>query len=130
MTCINNWFKIEHDICNNIIITFNHATSDEDFDYYLQYYRNMYNSKKIVRVVFDCRNIINISMKNIYKKIILMKIMKPIHETYLDKFYIIISSQYMKSVINFAFSIVKPVSEYEILDILPFSRDPLLVDHV
>ena len=115
---MNDWFNIT-DVSDNIIITFNHTTSDKDFDYYLDYYRNIYNSKKNIKVVFDCRNITNISIKNIYKKIILMKIMKPTHQKYLDKFYIIISSQYMKSIINFAFSIVKPVSEYEILDSLP-----------
>ena len=48
-----------------------------------------------------------------------MKTMQPTHKIYLDKFYIIVSSRYMQSVINFAFSVVKPVSEYEILDTLP-----------
>jgi hypothetical protein len=115
---MNDWFNIT-DVSDNIIITFNHTTTDKDFDYYLDYYKNIYNSNKNVRVVFDCRNIIYISIKNIYKKIVLMKIMQPIHQRYLDKFYIIVSSEYMKSIINFAFSVVKPVSEYEILDTLP-----------
>ena len=115
---MNDWFNITH-ASDNIIITFNHTTTDKDFDYYLDYYRNIYNSKKNIKVVFDCRNIIYISIRNIYKKIVLMKIMQPIHQIYLDKFYIIISSEYMKSIINFAFSVVKPVSECEILDTLP-----------
>ena len=116
---MNDWFKIDYDISDNIVITFNKSTSNEDFDNYLDYYKNLYNSKKHVKVVFDCRNITYISIKNIYKKIILMKMMQSIHQKYLDKFYMIISSQYMKSIINYAFTVVKPVSEYEILDTLP-----------
>ena len=121
MTTKNDWFKVYKDNSNNVIITFNRITSNEDFDHYLDYYRNIYNSKTNMKVVFDCRNITYISIKNIYKKVILMKIMQPIHEKYLDKFYLVVTTQYMKSIINFAFSIVKPVSEYEILDTIPSS---------
>ena len=54
---MNDWFNIT-DVSDNIIITFNHTTTDRDFDYYLDYYRNIYNSNKNVRVVFDFRNFI------------------------------------------------------------------------
>ena len=114
----NNWFSIA-DISDNIIITFNSTTNNVEFEEYLNYYKKIYDSQKHIEVVFDCRNIIYISIENICKKIVLMKTMQPTHKIYLDKFYIIVSSRYMQSVINFAFSVVKPVSEYEILDTLP-----------
>ncbi len=114
----NNWFSIT-DISDNIIITFNSTTNNQEFEEYLNYYKKIYDSQKHIEVVFDCRNIIYISIENICKKIVLMKTMQPTHKIYLDKFYIIVSSRYMQSVINFAFSVVKPVSEYEILDTLP-----------
>jgi len=114
----NNWFSIA-DISDNIIITFNSTTNNQEFEEYLNYYKKIYDSQKHIEVVFDCRNIIYISIENICKKIVLMKTMQPTHKIYLDKFYIIVSSRYMQSVINFAFSVVKPVSEYEILDTLP-----------
>ena len=114
----NNWFSTT-DISDNIIITFNSTTSNQEFEEYLNYYKKIYDSQKHIEVVFDCRNIIYISIENICKKIVLMKTMQPTHKIYLDKFYIIVSSRYMQSVINFAFSLVKPVSEYEILDTLP-----------
>ena len=114
----NNWFSTT-DISDNIIITFNSTTNNQEFEEYLNYYKKIYDSQKHIEVVFDCRNIIYISIENICKKIVLMKTMQPIHKIYLDKFYIIVSSRYMQTVINFAFSVVKPVSEYEILDTLP-----------
>ena len=114
----NNWFSIT-DISDNIIITFNSTTNNQEFEEYLNYYKKIYDSQKHIEVVFDCRNIIYISIENICKKIVLMKTMQPTHKIYLDKFYIIVSSRYMQAVINFAFSVVKPVSEYEILDTLP-----------
>ncbi len=114
----NNWFSTT-DISDNIIITFNSTTNNQEFEEYLNYYKKIYDSQKHIEVVFDCRNIIYISIENICKKIVLMKTMQPTHKIYLDKFYIIVSSRYMQSVINFAFSVVKPVSEYEILDTLP-----------
>ena len=114
----NNWFSIT-DISDNIIITFNSTTNNQEFEEYLNYYKRIYDSQKHIEVVFDCRNIIYISIENICKKIVLMKTMQPTHKIYLDKFYIIVSSRYMQTVINFAFSVVKPVSEYEILDTLP-----------
>lgn len=114
----NNWFSTT-DISDNIIITFNSTTNNLEFEEYLNYYKKIYDSQKHIEVVFDCRNIIYISIENICKKIVLMKTMQPTHKIYLDKFYIIVSSRYMQSVINFAFSVVKPVSEYEILDTLP-----------
>jgi len=114
----NNWFSIT-DISDNIIITFNSTTNNQEFEEYLNYYKKIYDSQKHIEVVFDCRNIIYISIENICKKIVLMKTMQPTHKIYLDKFYIIVSSRYMQTVINFAFSVVKPVSEYEILDTLP-----------
>jgi len=114
----NNWFSTT-DISDNIIITFNSTTNNVEFEEYLNYYKKIYDSQKHIEVVFDCRNIIYISIENICKKIVLMKTMQPTHKIYLDKFYIIVSSRYMQSVINFAFSVVKPVSEYEILDTLP-----------
>ena len=114
----NNWFSTT-DISDNIIITFNSTTNNVEFEEYLNYYKKIYDSQKHIEVVFDCRNIIYISIENICKKIVLMKTMQPTHKIYLDKFYIIVSSRYMQTVINFAFSVVKPVSEYEILDTLP-----------
>ncbi len=114
----NNWFSTT-DISDNIIITFNSTTNNVEFEEYLNYYKKIYDSQKHIEVVFDCRNIIYISIENICKKIVLMKTMQPTHKIYLDKFYIIVSSRYMQSVINFAFSVVKPVSECEILDTLP-----------
>ena len=114
----NNWFSTT-DISDNIIITFNSTTNNLEFEEYLNYYKKIYDSQKHIEVVFDCRNIIYISIENICKKIVLMKTMQPTHKIYLDKFYIIVSSRYMQTVINFAFSVVKPVSEYEILDTLP-----------
>ena len=114
----NNWFSTT-DISDNIIITFNSTTNNVEFEEYLNYYKKIYDSQKHIEVVFDCRNIIYISIENICKKIVLMKTMQPTHKIYLDKFYIIVSSRYMQTVINFAFSVVKPISEYEILDTLP-----------
>ena len=115
MNKINDWFSIS-DNSSNIIIQYGATTSDKDMGEYLLYYKNLYPSEKKLTVVFDCRNIIYISIPNLYKKLVLMKLMQDTHKKYLEKFYVVLTSKYMRTLIDFAFSIVKPVVPYEIVD--------------
>tara|TARA_X000000950_G_C13630726_1_gene543377 strand:+ start:92 stop:475 length:384 start_codon:yes stop_codon:yes gene_type:complete len=114
MVKINNWFSINLENNNLVKITFSESATDSEFDQYLIFYKNLYNDNNKYVIIFDASLIKYISPSQVFKKLILMQNMRPIHKTYLNYFYVVVTTAYTRNLLDKAFTLVPPVAPYKI----------------
>ncbi len=122
---INNWVYVEFKNDYTIII-FGKIVSYDEFIQYMWYYRNLLNSKR--KIIFDLKLIEHIPCNIFLEYIAFIEKMKPIHRKNLEIFYLIFNeNSYIKNLIELAFTIIKPVTPYKIInnyeDVINYRQD-------
>ena len=96
-----------------VIVTFKKTIeNDKEFQEFLQEWLNLYSQKKYFSFIFDTREISEIpSLKYCFQIVAFISKIKILPVKYLEKSSIIVSNNMIQNLIDFIFSIQKPISD-------------------
>lgn len=100
-----------------VIVKLNETIKDDDdFNYFLNKWEELYKNKKNFIFIFDTQNVGFPPIKYCYKLTMFIKELKKQKIQYLEKSYIIVKSNNVKHLLNLIFKIQSPIADVYLTD--------------
>ena len=107
--------KFDYSLFPIVIIEFNDMEiKDEDFDVFLNCWRNIYNKGKDFMLIFDTTSMSIPSLKYCFKMSVFIKNLRKIENQYLKKSIMIMKNQTICNMLDFIFYLQPPVADVHI----------------
>ena len=109
------FFKFDYSLFPIVIIEFNSTEiTENDFEVFLNFWKNIYNHDKDFMLIFDTTNMTIPSLKYCFKMSVFIKNLRKIEKQYLKKSIMIMKNQTLCNMLDFIFYLQPPVSDIHI----------------
>lgn len=105
------WAILDKSEFPNIYVKFNDKiNNEEEFKSFLKEWLELYKDRKDFTFIFDTRNVGMVNISYCYKLKNFISQLKELPKQYLQRSIIIVSSKYVRYLLNIIFKITKPVA--------------------
>ena len=111
------WHLITQLTNNKWFIEFEPHCKDSELDLFFIDYMNLLNLSTLpIIIIFDMRKVTMPSISQLTKQVIFIQKMKTLHKEKLQTFYLIITTNIVKELVDWVFTITPPVVPYKIVN--------------